>query len=358
MNVLPLERAATAWSLTAEARPSVDWDPFVLARPDASIYLRSGWTQFVTEVFGHRSAFIEARAESKALVGVLPIVQQRSLLLGNFATSIPFFNYGGALCDDATVAHQLMMRAKQIAQEWGCSYLEFRDVQPRSGDWLVRKDKVSMVLQLPASFEALSKQLGSKLRSQVKRADREQSTVKVGGIELVEDFYGVFAENMRDLGTPVYPKRFFRELVQRFPNQCRILIVEQGGVAGAAAFLVVDGTRAEIPWASCRSAAKPLGFNMKLYWEVLKWCVEQGCTRFDFGRSTADSGTFNFKKQWGAEPVQLYWHRWERRARPVTANEVELKRGGLMERASDAWKRLPLPVANTLGPLLSPKLPW
>lgn len=357
MNSLSVRQAATLASLSVRPRPSPDWDAFIDKQPDASIYLRSGWTQLIHDVFGHRAAFIEARDQKGELLGVLPLVQQRSLLIGNFATSVPFFNYGGVVCGDCAVAHDLMLRAKQLAQEWGCSYLELRDVQPRPGDWNVRKDKVSMILALPSTFEILSKQLGSKLRSQVKRADREQSSVCVGGEQLIDAFYDVFAENMRDLGTPVYPRKFFRELMHRFPTECRILVVTSNDEPVAAAFLIVDGTRAEIPWASCRAAAKPLGFNMKLYWEVLKWVVEQGCTHFDFGRSTADSGTYRFKKQWGAEPLQLYWHRWERQA--TDANGVsEFNTRGLMERASDIWKKLPLPITNVVGPWLSPKLPW
>src|SRR5690606_23596502 len=115
-----------------------------------------------------------------------------SLLFGNFMTSVPFFNYGGALADSEDIVRLLMERARDLAAEQGCSYLEFRDARPQPGEWRVRTDKVSMVLDLPADAEALSKQLGSKLRSQVKRADRESPSVRTGGIELLGDFYSVF----------------------------------------------------------------------------------------------------------------------------------------------------------------------
>lgn len=326
------------------------------AHPQASVYLSSGWALLTSEVFGHSAWFLEARDGAGTLCGVLPVVQQKGLL-GNFATSLPFFNYGGVLAEREELAVPLMQRARELAMARGCSYLEFRDSVSRPGEWSVRTDKVAMLLDLPETFAELSKQLGSKLRSQVKRVDRESPRVRTGGLELVDAFYDVFAQNMRDLGTPVYPVKFFRALLERFPECCRVLVVDRGEVPAAAAFLVLQGQRAEIPWAGCTALAKPLGFNMKLYWEVLSFVSLQGCRVFDFGRSTVGAGTYNFKKQWGAQPVQLYWHRWERnpgkRAHPQKPTE-----GRIMRYATAIWQRLPLTVANTVGPLVSPGLPW
>ncbi len=190
--------------------PGSDWDPFVTGSPDSSIYHLSGWTEIAREVFGHRALFVESRDTSGSLTGVLPVIRQRSWLLGNFATSLAFFNYGGALAADPMVAQQLMIRASEAAEALGCRYLEFRDVQPRPGEWTRRTDKVTLRLDLPDTAEELSKRLGSKLRSQVKRAEREGTKCRTGTVALLDDFYAVFAENMRDLGTPVYPKALLR----------------------------------------------------------------------------------------------------------------------------------------------------
>lgn len=337
-------------------QPGPDWDEFVAARPAASIYLRSGWSLLAEEVFGHRPYFIEARDADGVLRGVLPLVHQKSLLLGSFVTSVPFFNSGGALSDAPEIAAELMSTARSVAQELRCRYLELRDVEPRAGDWWVRTDKVAMVLELPESREELAKRLGAKLRSQIKRADREHPVVHFGGRELLGAFYDVFCRNMRDLGTPVYPRRFFEAVLDRFAELCRLVVVECAGRPAAAGFLVICADRAEIPWAACRRDAKPTGMNMRLYWEALCLALESGCKRFDFGRSTIDSGTYRFKKQWGAKPVQLHWHRWEwERGRPEFAASAP---GGALRYATAVWRRLPLPVANALGPLLSPSLPW
>jgi serine/alanine adding enzyme len=341
--------------LSVLSSPSPDWDSFIAGEPGAPIYLRSGWALLARDVFRHDVFFLESRNCGR-LSGILPIVRQRSLI-ANFATSVPFFNYGGVLTRDADLATALMSTARELVRELGCSHLEIRDVAVRDDGWLLRTDKVAMILRLPPSADALAKQLGSKLRAQIKRSNGEGFRTRIGSTELLEVFYDVFCRNMRDLGTPVYPKRFFATILERFPDNTRIVALERGGVGAAAGFLVFERNRAEIPWASCRSEFKSLGVNMKLYWEVLSEAIASGCDSFDFGRSTVDSGTFRFKKQWGAQPVQLYWHRWERNPSPREQYGGD-SHGRLMRCAIAAWRRLPLRVANTLGPLVSPGLPW
>jgi FemAB-related protein (PEP-CTERM system-associated) len=343
--------------LASSANPSAEWDGYVRARPGAPVYLLSDWTLLAREVFGHETLFVEARDEAGKLCGVLPLVRQKSLLFGNFMTSVPFFNYGGALADDEEIAQQLMRFARALAQQRSCSYLELRDVELRAEDWLLRTDKVSMILALPADVTALSKQLGSKLRAQIKRADRESPAVRRGGLELLDDFYDVFCRTMRDLGTPVYPRRFFEAILEKFPDNCLLVVVDRHGQPAAAGFLVIAQGRAEIPWAACRDDAKAAGFNMRLYWEVLVAVIELKCSQFDFGRSTVDSGTYRFKKQWGAQPLPLHWHRWERNASHTQAVRPAAE-GRVMSLATSVWQKLPLGLANKLGPLVSPSLPW
>ena len=329
------------------------------ARPSASVYHHAGWALLGRDVFGHKAYFLEARDGAGQLLGVLPLVRQKSLVFGSSLTSVPFFNYGGVLADAPADAQALMEHARALAQESGCRYLEFRDTEPRPGEWRTRTDKVTLVLDLPADFATLSKQLGAKLRSQVKRADRESPGVRVGGSELLGDFYDIFCRTMHELGTPVYPRRFFAAILERFRDECLLVVVDRGSQPAAAGFLVIANGRAEIPWAACRADAKPAGFNMRLYWEVLRTVLERGARQFDFGRSSVDSGTYRFKMQWGAKPQQLYWHRWERAAPAQTeAAPAPDSEGRLMRYATAVWRRLPLGVANTLGPMVSPSLPW
>jgi FemAB-related protein (PEP-CTERM system-associated) len=352
--------AEPAASVAVCEAPGEDWDAFVTAFPQASLYHLSGWPELAREVFGHRALYVESRDPSGALLGVLPVIQQRSRLLGNFATSLAFCNSGGPLAADPQVAARLMHAAVGATEALGCRYLEFRDTQPRLVNWPRRTDKVTLRLELPATFEALSKRLGAKLRAQVKRAEREGITCRTGSAELLDDFYAVFAENMRDLGTPVYPKRFFRAMLERFATYCQLVVIDWNGEPAAAAFLTFWRACAEVPWASCRAQAKPLGLNMKLYWELLALSVSRGCAVFDFGRSTVDSGTYRFKRQWGAQPQPLYWYRWERAVgeQPPAGSVHGEERSRAMRLATAVWQRLPLSIANRLGPLISGALPW
>lgn len=343
--------------VTVREAPGEDWDAFVIRAPDATIYHLRGWTELTREVFGHRTLFVESRDGSGSLVGVLPVVHQRSLLLGSFATSVAFFNYGGALAADPDVALQMMVRASEAAKKLGCRFIEFRDTQSRLGSWVARTDKIVLRLELAATFDDLSKRLGSKLRSQVKRAEREGVQCRIGTWAVLDDFYAVFAENMRDLGTPVYPKRFFAEILRRYEPHCQVVVIDWRGRPVAAAFLVFWRGRAEVPWASCRAEGKPLGMNMKLYWELLSLSIDRGCNIFDFGRSTVGAGTDRFKRQWGAQPVPLYWYRWERPGSRSESTAGE-ERGKVMRLATAIWQRLPLRIANRLGPLVSGALPW
>ena len=351
------ERLSDGSRIGVAERASNDWDPFVLNDPHASLYHLSGWPELAREVFGHRALYVEARDAAGALTGILPVIQQKSWVLGNFATSLAFFNYGGVLTADSGLAEHMMRQAALAAEALGCRYLEFRDTQARSGPWAQRTDKITLRLELPEAFEALSKRLGSKLRSQVKRADREGAQCRTGSVELLSDFYGVFAENMRDLGTPVYPKRFFEAILKRFESHCQLVVIDWQGEPAAAAFLTFWRNEAEVPWASCRARAKPLGLNMKLYWELLSLAVSRGCSVFDFGRSTVDSGTYRFKRQWGAEPKPLYWYRWERHPSGQAIEHGDGK-GKAMQFATSVWQSLPLGLANALGPHISGALPW
>lgn len=357
MTAVPPAATLPEYSLSIEESAAPDWDIFVAAAPEASLYHLSGWTALAQEVFGHRTLFVHARDASGQLRGVLPLAQQRSWLLGNFATSVAFFNYGGAVASDPLVAQQMMSQAAAFAGRLGCRYVEFRDTRPRPGGWALRTDKVALQLELPGTFEELGKRLGSKLRSQVKRAEREELRRRAGGLELLDDFYRIFAENMRDLGTPVYPKRFFEAILRRFAEYCQLLVIDWRGEPAAAAFLVFWRGGAEVPWASCRACAKPIGLNMKLYWELLAQSIQRGCNRFDFGRSTVDSGTYRFKRQWGAQPVPLYWYRWERHSSPPSP-AADDGPGKALRAATAIWQRMPLWAANALGPLVSGALPW
>ena len=331
------------------------WDAYVSAHPLGSAHHRAAAVQIGSKCFGLRATFIAALDPLGRPVGVLPLVEQSSALFGRFLCSVPFFTYGGILADDAAIAASLAQRAIEHARERRCDHVELRHTAPVAGLELAeRLDKVSMVLQLPASVEALSKQLGSKLRSQIRRADREKLEVQWGAQELIGEFYGVFAPAMHSLGTPVYPRRFFEIALRAWGELAAVLIVRMHGEACAAAIVLHHGRSLEVPWAAATAAAKSASVNMRMYWELLQFAVNAKMHAFDFGRSTVDSGTYRFKAQWGAQPRQLHWHYWLASGTVLPKlNQSNPK----YARAATLWRRMPLWCANLLGPYIVRHLP-
>lgn len=356
MNAVPGEvKVAEASAIELlQSKDLAEWDQFVNAIEHSSIYHLSAWRDLIAGLFGHESYYLCSRNATGAINGVLPLIRLQSRLFGDYMVSMPYFNYGGAIGVDRSIEESLMSRASEIAQHKNVTHIEFRDLALRESDWALRSDKITMVLDLPDTEEELWKALGSKRRAQIKRPLRENPEVVSGGIELIDDFYSVFAINMRDLGTPVYPKIFFESILQAFPDKAKIVSVRMQGESVGAAFLLGFQNKLEIPWASTLSKVNALGVNMLLYWEVLKFAIEQNYKQFDFGRCTEGSGTHKFKKQWGAQAQQLYWHYWL----PEHAELPQLTPNNPKYKAAIAvWQRLPVWLTNILGPHIVKNLP-
>lgn len=329
------------------------WDEYVAGAPDAATYHGYGWRHVIREAFGRETHYLAAR-EGGRVCGVLPLARLRSRLFGDFLVSLPYFNYGGVIAESHDIELELLETACELGRKLGVSHIEFRHRSQRFADRPARTDKVTMILDLPASSDALWQSLGTKVRAQVKRPQRAGATSESGGAELVADFYAVFAENMRDLGTPVYGRNFFTTMFARFPADFRVFVVRLEGRPVAAAVVVCHRGTLEIPWASSLRSANPLGVNMLLYWSILEYAFGRRLGTVDFGRCTRDSGPYRYKQQWGARPVPLYWHYWLRDGGELPRlNHSNPK----YEAAIQAWRRLPLSVANRLGPLLVRNLP-
>jgi FemAB-related protein (PEP-CTERM system-associated) len=355
MSAIPREQDLSYQiHLLDDESPRADWDEYVNAAEGASVYHLSGWKKLIEDLFGHETFYFYSTGLSGDVNGVLPVVRLKSRLFGDYAVSMPFFNYGGVVAQSREIERALLKKACETMRPLGVSHIEFRHDREREDAWPVRRDKVAMVLDLPDSEETLWKALGSKVRAQIKRPWRENPEVLLGGAELLDDFYRVFAVNMRDLGTPVYSKEFFKSILQTYPESGRIISVRLQGKPAGAAFLLGFRDQLEIPWASTLREVNPLGVNMLLYWEVLQYAIGKGYKRFDFGRCSRGSGTYRFKKQWGADEKPLYWHYWLRSGDKLPG----LTPGNPKFRlAISVWRNLPVFVANLLGPPIVKNLP-
>lgn len=339
------------------AGPAAEWDAFAATRADATHAHRFGWKRVIEEVYGHRCPFLCARDGAGRLTGVLPLADVRARAFGRFLVSLPFISHGGPL-GDADSVRALVARAAEMAREARAGVLELRGsdaIDGLDGDaGLERVDeKVACVLDLPpGGAEALWRAFPSKLRSQLKRGEKEGAEVRWGAGEL-DGFFRVFARNMRDLGTPTHPREFFAAVVREMGGDAWVGCVHLGGRPVAGGVALRHGDSVEMVWASALREASAAAPNMLLYAAFIRRATDEGLAAFDFGRCTPGSGTHRFKQQWGTRDVPLPWLRASLRPGAAAPSPG---RGGFAL-ASRVWRRLPVPVANLLGPPIRGGIP-
>ncbi|MBW4933414.1 FemAB family XrtA/PEP-CTERM system-associated protein [Marinobacter sp. F4206] len=349
---MSLDTAITVVPCTGEMRAVAE--EYVSQHPGSSIWHRPLISSFIEKTYGHKTLYLCAVAVSGELTGILPLVQLNSRLFGNFLVSMPFFNYGGVLADNAEIAHELIAAADRWREEQGARHLELRFLQDNRLEVPQRTDKVTFWLPLPDQSNVLWDSFKPKLRAQIRRGDRELSELVIGGSELLDEFYRVFSVNMRDLGTPVYSRTFFHNLLKHLEGHAWLVVARIDGRAAGCAFLTGYRGRMEIPWASTLRKHSHTSINMIMYWKILEFAVEQGFEVFDFGRCTENAGTYRFKQQWGAQPIGLYWDYVLPAGEKLSALNPDNPKFRFL---IAAWQRLPVWVANLLGPKIVRVLP-
>jgi serine/alanine adding enzyme len=345
----------------ASAGDGAAWDRYVARHPDAAGYQEWTWRGIFERTFGHECLYLVARAATNLerpgptadvpIVGVLPLVEIRSALFGRTLTSLPFVNFGGVLADSDEVAKALVDEAGRLVKTRGCRHVELRHIGRRFEQLPCRQHKVTMRLPLRAG---MWEHIDRKARNQVRKAEKSGLSVVRGGVELVDDFYAVFARNMRDLGTPVYARRLFEDVAKALPARARVIVVRLGDVPVAAGFTIRTRNLVEIPWASSVRDYNSLCPNHLLYWHAIETAVAEGAETFDFGRSTPGEGTFKFKEQWGAEPLPLNWEYSLASGNTLPDQSPKNPKFRLM---IETWKRLPLWIANAAGPRIVRQIP-
>lgn len=336
--------------------PAAEWDRFVRSSPSYTHFHLHGWRRVIGEAFGHDCPYLCVRRDATdgrgELVGVLPLVRVKSLLFGDYLVSMPFLNYGGPLGPEEAVA-ALAAAAAERARREGVDLLELRSRERLPVGLEASHRKVTVLLDLPEDPEELWDGLKSKVRSQVRRPRKEGVEVRLGAGEL-EPFYRVFARHMRDLGTPVLPAAFFELLRDTFGEEawfgCAYL---DGAPIACGAGFRWDG-EFEMTWASALREHSRIAANMLLYWSFMERAIEEGLSTFNFGRCTPGSGTHRFKLQWGGRDEKLWWYKLS------PGGEVDATPSpeeGKYAWGPRLWRKLPLPVANALGPRIVRYIP-
>jgi len=350
--------------------PADEYNRYVAGHPNATPYHSGAWLQAAERAYGHTGWLISVHHNEK-LCGVLPLVEVKPPIGAGRLVSLPFCDLGGALADSVEIRQQLISEARTLAKtnrikalnirEGGAALNAPKDATIEQNEQRIKglpgNTKVRMLCDLPENSEALFKSYKPKLRSQIRKAEKNGLRAELRTeADAVHLFYDVFTQNMRRLGSPVHSLQWFEDLKTAYGDYMLIGLVFQSDKPVGAGIVLLGGKEACIPWASTLEEYNRLAPNMLLYWTLLSHVCDLGYTRFDFGRSTLNEGTYRFKKQWGAQPYELIWSEY----RSDAQHSASLDSSGtgvstasrLRPLIENIWRRLPLPFTNWLGPKL------
>ncbi len=346
----------------AENADKEKWDKYVLEHPGGIAYQLFAWKEAVEKAYGFDGYYLIAE-KNYNIKGILPLVHVHPPLMSGQLISLPYCDAGGPLADSSEVERQLIIKAMHIARKTGVKNLIVRSTREFAGidPGLTKNNKKArMILGLPKNSDILLASLKAKVRSQAKKPVRDGLTVQAGGQELLCEFYTLFAENMRDLGSPVHSFKWFKNILQAYKNKSHLFLVRMPDKTPAAGGIILCHSNiVSVPWASSLRRFNKSNPNMLLYWSFLKFASDKGYDKFDFGRSTPDEGTFRFKKQWGAVPEYLHWADF---STPEVndydlipfqkKSSLEKENGQVRTTAERVLKNIPLPLSKSLGSML------
>jgi len=324
-------------------------DAFLSESSQAAPYHHMQWLLAVQKAYGFDYEYLIAEKNEK-IEGVLPLCRFKSITGKNSLCALPYCDVGGVVADSLEVRDELVKYALERADQLQSMPLQLRGRQMVAENTEMDDRKVSMILDLPESADELLASFKSKLRSQIKKAEKNGLVFDFANDEKsIEDFFYVFCRNMHLLGSPTHSIKWFHALREVYQENLLVGRVWFEGKIVGAGILLFSGENVSIPWASTLREYNRKAPNMLLYWNLLRVSCDRGCKQFDFGRSTYGEGTYNFKKQWGAKPVLLDWQTLNKQGLVTEENSGSNKARQVIEMV---WKKLPLSVVNTVGPKL------
>lgn len=333
----------------ADAADQAAWDEYVDGHKDGSPYHRFAWLLSIEQAYQHQNVSLLA-FDGDNLVGILPCVKMQKPFSKASYCALPFCDLGFAIANDATILQALQAEALARLQGEGGKSFDYRDSNRGLASEELAGKKVRMVLPLPGDAATLMAGFKSKLRSQIRKAEKNGLTCVIANSQThIDDFYQIFAINMRKLGSPVHSKIWFENLFNHYAQHIILSVVYSDKVPVGAGIVLLSANKAAIPWASTVAEYNKLAPNMMLYWSLLEHVSNLGYSEFDFGRSTYDEGTYKFKRQWGAEPIALAWSNLVAEQAPIAENTPN-KPSQIRSLVEKSWAKLPLGVTTTLGP--------
>ena len=349
---LPVPNDTTMQVKTLTAADALRWDAFVDSCPEATFFHRAGWQEVIQRSFGHATHFLFAESDDGLIQGILPLGHVNSRLFSNALISSPFSVYGGVAANSDQARKVLEQAACTLAEKLSVDYLELRNLQHRCPDWPV-KDELYVTFRkiIDPDPDVNMKAIPRKQRAMVRKGIEAglESAIDAN----VDRFYSAYSESVRNLGTPVFAKKYFQTLKTVFGDDCEVLTILKDGqlIASVMSFYFRDQV---LPYYGGGTAlARQCKGNDFMYWELMQRSAERGIQVFDYGRSKIGTGSFSFKKNWGFVPEPLYYEYHLVKAKELPdINPLNPKYALFIK----LWQRLPLPISQRLGPVLARNL--
>lgn len=323
-----------------------DWDCFARTAEGGHFFHLSGWQDVVTQSFGHKTYYLRA-VEKDKIVGLLPLVHIKSALFGNGLISNAFCVAGGPLAETGEIRDALVRHAQEVMHEAGANYVELRDTEITMDGWQTRTDLyANFENEIAADSDENLKQIPRKQRAVVRKALKNEA-LSFTIDHSIDNFYPLYAQSVRNLGTPVLSRTYFKALLDVFKENCEILTVSHEGQPVSSVLSFYFNEKVLPYYTGSTPDARRLGSNDLMYWQVMRQAASKNCKIFDFGRSKTGTGPYAFKKNWGFEPRPMPQSFFMAKGQDMpNLNPANPKYKAFIS----VWQKLPLPVANLIGP--------
>jgi FemAB-related protein (PEP-CTERM system-associated) len=322
------------------------WEAFVLEHRDGTVFHSWLWNDILAKTFRFKPHYLIARCGAR-IVGVLPLMEVKTLLFGHSLVSLPFCSWAGPIGVDEASLLALDQAAVQLATLLKVGHMEYRGTKPFPFERANKDLYVCFSKVISANHEDNLKAIPRKQRAMVRKGIEKQLTAS---LENVENFYPLYLDNVHRHGTPGVPKKFFNSMASAFGKDCEIMIIRSESGEAVSGVLTLYWKNEVFPfYAGDTLAARDLAANDFKYWEVMRQGVERGAEIFNYGRSKKGTGSFNFKKNWGFEPTDLsYSYKLSAGSRVPEHTPNNPKYSLLI----NTWKRTPKTIVGVIGPRL------
>jgi FemAB-related protein (PEP-CTERM system-associated) len=320
-----------------------------VAEMGGSLFQRPSWLNAVEAACGHKATGLIAERMG-VIIGWLPLSEVHSHIFGRALVSSGFGVGGGVLSEDQAVAEALGLAASEMAIRSACASVELRGGVIPAGWDVTEESHANFIADLAEDDEAQLLAVPRKQRADVRKSLAADLEIGVGRSEADRAaHYSVYAESVRNLGTPVFPRGLFDAMLDAFPDADILTVRHKGDAIASVLSFYHEGTVMPY-WGGGLFAARGLKANERMYYELMLHARKRGMKKFDFGRSKTGSGPYRYKKNWGFEPEPMVYGSWS--ANPSAARNVDPTDSAYAKKI-ELWKKLPLGIANRIGPVIA-----